>query len=173
MSSTPTDSTGRLDIDYVRSQFPALGGDVVYMDNAGGSQILGSVVERIREYLFSSNVQLGASYRASVTAANRLSATVDLIAAYINAERSEEVIIGPSTTMLLRILSLCLSSQWEAGDEIVVSNADHEANVSCWTDLERRGFVVKTWHINPETLEFDLDDPRRGLRHRPDHNKYH
>ena len=54
-----------LDLSWVRSQFPSLDQDFVFMDNAGGSQALGSVVDRIQEYFLNYNVQLGASYKAS------------------------------------------------------------------------------------------------------------
>lgn len=78
----------------------------------------------------------------------------------------KEVIIGASTTMLLRILSICISRQWERGDEVIVTNSDHEANVSCWTDLEQQGIVIKTWKINPETLRFEMNDLRDLLTDR-------
>lgn len=148
----------KLDINFVREQFPALKRDFVFMDNAGGSQALGSVMNRIQEYFMQYNVQLGGSYEVSAAADEALSKVHLQLAAYINAKRVEEVVVGTSTTMLLRILSLNLAEQWKPGDEVIISNSDHEANVSCWTDLEKRGIVVKTWKINPETLTFDLKD---------------
>ena len=60
-------------------------------------------------------------------------------------------------------MSICLSRQWQSGDEVIVTNSDHEANVSCWMDLKKQGIVVKIWKINPETLEFDLDDLKNLL----------
>jgi cysteine desulfurase family protein (TIGR01976 family) len=147
-----------LDIDFVRSEFPALKNDFVFMDNAGGSQTLGKVIDKISDYLTNSDVQLGASYEVSQKAGSRLdSATADM-AKLVNAKRPEEVIIYSSSTMLLRMLSICLSRQWQAGDEIIVTNSDHEANVSCWMDLQEKGIVVKRWNVNPETLEFDIND---------------
>ena len=61
-----------LDPQAIRSAFPALAGNTVFMDNAGGSQILGRVVDRIADFLLTSNVQLGASYAASVRAGERV-----------------------------------------------------------------------------------------------------
>lgn len=155
-----------LDIQFVRNQFPALNSSFVFMDNAGGSQTLGSVIARIGEYLTHADVQLGASYSVSQKAGGLLQESTASLARMINANRTEEVVIGQSATMLLRILSICLSRQWQPGDEVIVTNTDHEANVSCWMDLQEKGIVVKIWQINPETLEFDLNDLQQLLSDR-------
>lgn len=157
------DNSVKLDLNFVRSNFPALKNSYVFMDNAGGSQVLNSVVKRINDYFLNYNVQLGASYEVSAKAGEKLDEAHQKLASFINAKRKEEIIIGPSTSMLLRILSLSLSNTWNAGDELIVSNSDHEANVSCWTDLQAKGIVVKIWKVNPETLEFDLQDLKKLL----------
>lgn len=130
----------------------------MFFDNAGGSQTLRQVVDRISEFLLTSNVQLGASYAVSQQAGDRVLQARSAAATLINAADSSEVVMGHSTSMLLRILSLCLSRTWQPGDEVIVTNSDHEANVSPWMDLQHQGITVKTWTLNPETLEFDLDD---------------
>jgi cysteine desulfurase family protein (TIGR01976 family) len=151
-------STQPLQLDYVRQQFPALAGDWIFFDNAGGSQTLKQVVDRISEYLLTSNVQLGASYAVSQLAGDRVLQAREAVATLINAPNSTEVVMGSSTSLLLRVLSLCLSRLWSPGDEVIVTNTDHEANVSPWVDLERQGIVVKTWQMNPDTLELHLED---------------
>lgn len=153
----------KLDLSFVRKQFPALKRDFTFMDNAGGSQVLSGVIHRITDYLSNTNVQLGASYSVSQESGKRLEEATAKLAEYINAKRKEEIVVGPSTTMLLRILSLTLSQQWQAGDEIIVSNSDHEANVSCWMDLRKKGIVVKIWKLNPKTFRFDLTDLEKLL----------
>lgn len=155
-----------MDIKFVREQFPALERDFIFMDNAGGSQVLKQVASRITDYLLNSNVQLGASYAVSKEAGKRLENTTAQVAQLVNASRAEEIVIGSSTTMLLRILSLSISKNWEQGDEIIVTNTDHEANVSPWTDLEKKGFKVKIWKVNPETLELDTKDLKQLLTKR-------
>jgi cysteine desulfurase family protein (TIGR01976 family) len=147
-----------LDIEWVRRQFPALGRDWVFMDNAGGSQILGSVVERIRDYLVTSNVQLGASYEISRQATSRVAEGVAAISEYLGASSPSEVLIGSSTSLLLRVLSVCLARGWKAGDEVVVTDCDHEANIGPWADLADRGVVVRNWPIDPESLALRLED---------------
>lgn len=162
-----TKLTGKnFDIDFVRKQFPGLNKDFIFMDNAGGSQVLGKVVERISGYLVHHNVQLGASYQVSAEAGKKLKYATSRIAELVNASRDEEIVIGSSTTMLLRILSLTINTQWKKGDEIIVTDTDHEANVSPWMDLKEKGFEVKTWKVNPETLELEISDLKKLMNNR-------
>jgi len=147
-----------MDLTHVRQKFPGLRDDFIFMDNAGGSQVLGSVIDRASEFFRNYYVQVGATYEVSAIASAKLDTSVKSIASFINAKDTKEIIVGPTTTMLLRILSICISRRWKMGDEVIVTNSDHEANVSCWTDLQEKGIIVKIWKLNPETLEFDLDD---------------
>lgn len=133
------------------------------MDNAGGSQILGRSVNYISNYLIESNVQLGASYKISALAGKRLNEVTATVAGLINAEDPKEVVIGPTSTMLLRILSLCINEQWKQGDEVIVTNTDHEANVSCWTDLQQKGINIRIWKVNPETFELEIPELEKLL----------
>lgn len=152
-----------LDLKFVRKQFPALKKKFVFMDNAGGSQTLKGVMDRITEYLTNYDVQLGASYEVSAKAGVVLKTAHETIAEYINAKRTKEVVIGPSSTMLFRILSLTISSNWKKGSEIIVTNSDHEANVSCWTDLQKKGIVIRIWKVNKKTLQLEMDDLKKLL----------
>ncbi len=145
-------------LEFVRQQFPSLAGDWVFFDNAGGSQTLKLVVDRISEYLLTSNVQLGASYAVSQLASSRLAKATKAVATLINAADASEVVMGPATTMLFRILSLCLGQTFTPGDEIIVTNCDHEANIGAWVDLEKQGIKIKVWQINPDTLELHRED---------------
>ncbi len=163
MTSSNTKENAGLDLSFVRDHFPALDKAYTFMDNAGGSQTLGLVIKNITEYLTHHDVQLGASYEISARAGKKLQTVTQELAQLVNAARPEEVVIGPSSTMLFRILSICLSEGWQAGDEVVVTNSDHEANVSCWMDLQAKGIVVKIWKVNPETLQFDLTDLKNLL----------
>jgi cysteine desulfurase family protein (TIGR01976 family) len=153
----------QLELDIVRNQFPALESGFVFLDNAGGSQTAKQVIERINTFFSTYNAQLGGTYKVSAEAGTELQDVTNRMAEYLNARRSKEVIIGSSTTMLLRILSLTLSRQWKTGDEVIITNSDHEANVSCWTDLERMGIVIKKWMVNPDTFQFEIDDLKQLL----------
>jgi len=150
-------------IEFVRNQFPALSTDFVFMDNAGGTQILGAVMDRVQDFYKNYFVQLGGSYKVSAEADEKLEQVTKELAEYINARDSREVVVGSSTTMLLRILSICISQQWQEGDEVIISNSEHEANASCWKKKQKNGIVVKVWKVNPETLELDIDDLNKLL----------
>ena len=92
-----------LNIDFVRDNFPALKKDFIFMDNAGGSQTLGLVINRITDFLTHYDVQLGASYEVSAAAGIVLDQVHRDLADLINVNDPREIISGPSTTMLLRI----------------------------------------------------------------------
>ncbi|MEH2435157.1 MAG: cysteine desulfurase-like protein [Nostoc sp.] len=147
-----------LNLDKVRQYFPALAGEWTFFDNAGGSQTLKKVVDRISEFLLSSDVQLGASYAVSQLAGERLALATRGMATFINANSYKEVVMSPSTTMMLKVLSICLGQTFTPGDEIIVTNCDHEANIGAWVALEKQGMKVKVWQIRPDSLELHLAD---------------
>jgi cysteine desulfurase family protein (TIGR01976 family) len=147
-----------LDLDFVRSQFPALSGEWAFFDNAGGSQILKRSVDRITDFLLTRNVQTGGTYDVSIKAREAVEASRRAVATLVNASRPEEIVMGPSTTALLQNLSRAMASQLQPGDEIIITNSDHESNIGPWVGLEKQGVVIKTWQVNKETFELDIDD---------------
>lgn len=147
-----------LDLKFVRSFFPALDKEWTYFDNAGGTQTAVQVANRIHDYLLNSNVQLGASYDISVQSGKRVIEAQQKWAEVINAQFPSEVVLGSSTTMLLQNLSRSLSDLLKPGDEIIVTNCDHEANIGPWVNLHEKGIVVKSWKVNPQSLQLSLKD---------------
>jgi cysteine desulfurase family protein (TIGR01976 family) len=147
-----------LDLDAVRAQFPGLHRGWTLFDNAGGSQILRGAVERMTEFLFERNVQIGGSYAVSQAAAEALSEARRVAAELMNAARPEEIVFGPSTTVLLQNLARAMRSQLSPGDEVIVTVADHESNIGPWMSLREFGIELKVWPLNRETLTLDLDD---------------
>jgi cysteine desulfurase family protein (TIGR01976 family) len=155
-----------LNLEYIRSQFPGLNTDWILLDNAGGSQTAQPVIHRIREYYDTSNVQLGGSYDHSELAGDRVTRAVEAMATYVNAADPSEIVLGPSTSMNLRVLSLCLAETFEPGDEVIHTDLDHEANIGPWADLEKRGMTVKTWRVNPDSWTLEIDDLKGLLTER-------
>ncbi|MBA1257206.1 MAG: cysteine desulfurase-like protein [Pseudomonas sp. PGPPP4] len=148
-----------LDIAYVRKQFPGLAGDYAFMDNAGGSMVLQGVADRVADYLLNSSVQLGASYAPSVAAGERVMQARRSVMQLINAAHPDEVIMGGSTTHLLQILCRAIAPSIAPGDEIIVTNCDHEANIGPWVRLcADRGATLRVWEVDPDSLELELDD---------------
>ncbi|KAF2104978.1 aminotransferase class-V [Rhizodiscina lignyota] len=134
-----------LDVRKARQQFPALGKKQVYFDNAGGSQVLGSVIQSITDYLANTNVQLGATYPVGQASTTLYNKGCEAAASYINAA-ADEVVLGPSTTQLFRNLSQSLGPLLSAGDELVISKLDHEANIASWVTLaEQKNLTIKWW----------------------------
>lgn len=144
-------------MDFARSQFPALAGDWVLLDNAGGSQTLRGVADRVRDYLLSTNVQLGATYDVSRRAGERVQEGVRAAAALVGAD-PDEIVLGSSSTQLTSNLARAMEPLLQPGDEVVVTNADHEANISPWLRLEARGVAVKVWRLNEASSTLDLND---------------
>ena len=155
--------TASLDIPVVRAQFPALAGGWTFLDNAGGSQILRRVVDRIADYLLTTNVQLGASYAVSQRAGERMQEAQRGVAELINAERPEEVVMGPTSTMLVQLLARAMEPQLGPGDEVVVTRADHESNIGAWVRLASIGVVPRFWELNAATQRLELDDLERVM----------
>lgn len=152
-----------LDLAWVRAQFPALAQDCVYLDNAGGSQVLQRVGDRIRDYLLTTSVQLGASYAESQRATERVLKARKSAAELVNAGHDEEVVMGGSTTGLLFLLSQALRPGIQPGDEIIVTNTDHEANIGCWMRLREAGAVIKVWEVNRDSLLLEMSELEKLL----------
>jgi cysteine desulfurase family protein (TIGR01976 family) len=157
-----------LDLDFVRSKFPSLESDWVFFDNGGGSQILQHVLDRMREYLLTSNVQHGASYSVSQLAGERLHSAQQAMATLINADSPSEIVMAGSTTALLQMLARSFSRILTPGDEIIVTDSDHESNIGPWLELERVGIEIKFWNVAPDNHELHLEDlvPLLGPRTR-------
>ena len=152
-----------LDLSAIRSEFPALAQDFVFLDNAGGSQVLRRVADRVRDYLLTSSVQLGASYVHSQEAGAKVLQARQSVARLINANHDEEVVMGGATTALMFQLIQAILPQVRPGDEVILTNTDHEANIGAWLRLQAAGATVHFWNVNPETLELDLSDLQRLL----------
>lgn len=145
-----------LDLPAVRAEFPALASGFGYFDNAGGSQTLARVADRVRDYLLSTNVQLGASYEVSRASSERIAQASRGMAAYVNAAHPSEIVYGSSTTQLLANLALAMRSGISPGDEIVVSRAEHESNAGPWKRLAvATGAVLRWWPVDPDTLRLE------------------
>ena len=152
MTDTP------LDLDFVRGQFPGLAQPWTLFDNAGGSQIARHCVSRINEFLYERNVQIGGSYDVSQSAAAALIEGREAARVLVNAERSDEIVFGGTTTILMQNLARAMRSQLSPGDEIVVTVADHESNIGPWHALEEFGVVVRQWPLDRATMSLELTD---------------
>jgi cysteine desulfurase family protein (TIGR01976 family) len=152
-----------LDLDWVRARFAALDSDWTLLDNAGGSAPLTAVAERVAEYLRRWPVQLGASYAPSAAAGQRQAAARAALAGLFATgggatPPAGRVAIGASTTSLLSRLARSLAPALAPGDEIIVTDADHEANIGAWLRLQAHGVHIRWWRIRPDSMRLELED---------------
>ena len=140
-----------LDLAEVRRHFPGLDDDWAFFDNAGGSFPVAAVAERAAEHLRRFPVQLGGTYDRSAEARARVEAGRAAAAKLVGA-KPQEIVLGSSTTLNSLLLSQALADNFTVGDEIVVTNLDHEANIGAWRRLADRGLVVREWPFDPDTL---------------------
>ncbi len=145
------------DLDFARAQFPALQTPWMLFDNAGGSAPARSVIERVREHLSCAPVQLGASYELSVRAGEAVAAGRAAAARLVNAVPGE-IVLGPSSTALVGTLSRALRPLWSEGDEVIVTDLDHEANIGAWRALEASGIAIREWRFDVETAALRIED---------------
>jgi cysteine desulfurase family protein (TIGR01976 family) len=149
--------TATLDLDFVRRQFPNLGNGWAYFENAGGSYLPQSVIKRMTDFMSESQVQPEALNPLSALSTERLDTSRRLMARMINAE-TDEIVVGPSTTLNVYVLAQALRPLFRPGDEIIVTNQDHEANGGAWRRLAEFGIEVREWRIDPATGELDPAD---------------
>lgn len=144
-------------LDHARSCFPALASRWALFDNAGGSVPLGGVVDRAAAYMRGHAVQLGATYELSERASAEVAAGHRAAERLVGAAPGE-VVLGASTTANLRTLARALAPLWRPGDELVVTNLDHESNIGPWRALEREGIGVREWRFHGETATLRAED---------------
>ena len=151
----------RLDIDFIRAQFPAFSEPSLegwaFFENAGGSYMCQQVIDRLMTYYTQTKVQPYYSYPASTEAGQRMDESYGRLAAYLNIGE-DELIFGPSTSQNVYVLAQALHPMWEEGDEIIVSCQNHEANSGAWRRLANQGIVVRDWHIDSKTGRLATDD---------------
>ena len=145
------------DIAAVRARFPALAGGFAFLENAGGSQLPDSVIEATRAYMTDHFVQTGANYPKSEAATTVLAQAHVFAEEMVYAGSTGKVVLGPSTTLLLQMVSDAYARTWREGDEVIVAATNHEANAGPWVRLERAGAVVKPWLVDPETFRCEPD----------------
>jgi len=150
-------------VEAIRSRFPALervhgGRPVAYFDGPGGTQVPRDVVDAMADYLLHHNANTHWAYPTSVETDAALAEARGVLADFLGG-RPSEVAFGANMTTLTFHLGRALGRRWAAGDEIVVTELDHHANVDPWRQLAReRGLVMRTARFRTDTGQLDMDD---------------
>jgi len=151
----------KLDLAFVRSQFPAFSEPSLqgfaHFENAGGSYACGQVVERLHRYYLETKVQPYYGFEPSHRAGQQMDQARTRMAAWLNVA-ADEVHFGPSTSQNTYVIAQALRQYLEPGDEIIVTNQDHEANIGVWWRLETDGMVIREWQVNPDNAELNVAD---------------
>lgn len=146
-----------LDVDFARGFFPALNDSWSFFENAGGTFVPKTVIDRVQAYMSECQVYYGAEFAQSREATARIAAGREFLASLIGAG-TDEIVVGPSTTNNVYVLAHALRPWFAEGDEIVVTNQDHEANSGAWRRYAETGMIVKEWCMDPETGELRTED---------------
>ena len=172
MPSTAVDPVTPTKLAALRAQFPALerkhnGIPVAYFDGPGGTQVPRAVVETMVEYLFHHNANTHWNYPTSAETDHAIAGARQALADFLNASPSE-IAFGANMTTLTFHLARALGRRWKEGDEVVVTELDHQANVAPWEALvKERGIRVRIVGMIPETGELDWADLERAMGERP------
>ena len=160
-----------ISLSEIRDRFPALqrqegGHPVAYFDGPGGTQVPRDVVEAVVDYLYHHNANTHWSYPTSAETDACLAEARSAVADLLNAGH-DEVAFGNNMTTLTFHVSRALGRRWGAGDEVIVTELDHHANVDPWREMAReRGVTVRTVRMDPASGTLDLDDLRRAFSSR-------
>ena len=163
MTTTSSPRTSVRALETIRSDFPALGRRegrhaVAYFDGPGGTQVPRAVGDAMTDYLYEHNANTHWVYPTSVETDGLLAQARDTFADFFNASAAD-VSFGNNMTTIAFHLARGLARGWTAGDEIVVTELDHHANVAPWRAIAKeRGFVVRSVRLNSTTFRSEPDD---------------
>ena len=141
-----------LNLDLIRAQFPSLDRPATFFDNPGGTQICKHSLDRINRYLLENNANHEGAFETSRKSDETLHEARLAMADFLNASRPEEIIFGNNMTTLSLHISRSLARNLNAGDEIVVTRLDHDANISPWMLVAEDKGCKLTW------VDFDVED---------------
>jgi len=152
-ASLPGQSTAAFPVETLRAQFSALAHapNTVFFDNAAGAQVPQAVFDAVTSHLLERNVQRGGRYKQSVAVDASVADARETVALFLNASDAAEVSFGMNATSFIRLVSLGIGQMLDgARNEIVVTDLDHDANISTWTALEPLGARIVWWRMRDD-----------------------
>lgn len=150
-------------IELVRQQFPALrrthrGMPVAYFDGPGGSQVVGTCIEAMADYMRKGGANLHGQFASSIETEAHIHEARSAMADLLNADR-DEIAFGANATTLLFHAARAIGRDWKPGDEIVVTELDHRGNVDPWiTQAKDKGVTVRWIKVDTRTFTLDLSE---------------
>jgi cysteine desulfurase family protein (TIGR01976 family) len=166
MSAATQHTSATISTEDIRKHFPALervhkGFPVAYFDGAGGTQTPRVVVDAVADYLLNHNANTHWEYPSSHETDAIIESARDAFADFLNAS-ANEIVFGPNTTTMIYHLSRALGRTLGPGDEVVITELEHHANVAPWQALEiERGVRLNISQMDPESGQLDWNDFER------------
>lgn len=149
-------------LEVIRSRFPSLAladeaGPHIYFDNPAGTQVVDSVMQAMTDCLQNANANLGGFFASSERADALVDGAHQAMADFLHASSADEIVFGQNMTSLTFQVSRSIGRTLQAGDEIIVTHMDHDANITPWTMLAADLDLTVRWlPFDTESYEFDL-----------------
>jgi cysteine desulfurase family protein (TIGR01976 family) len=156
-----------LDIAWVREQFPSLklrvnGHAAAFLDGPAGTQVPKQVMDAVQSYFLTSNANTYGQFQTSRRTDEMILSVRAAMADFFNCD-ANEVAFGQNMTTITFALARAIGRELTAGDEIVVTTLDHDANVAPWRALQEKGVVIRQVDIREADCTLDLDDLKRKI----------
>jgi cysteine desulfurase family protein (TIGR01976 family) len=156
-----------LDIAWVREQFPSLklqvnGQTAAFLDGPAGTQVPKQVMDAVESYFVSANANTYGAFLTSRRNDEMILSARAAMADFFNCD-ANEVVFGQNMTTITFALARAIGRELKAGDEMVVTTLDHDANVAPWRALEEKGVVIRQVDIREADCTLDLDDLKRKI----------
>ena len=160
-------TTNVFDIAWVRAQFPSLqlqlnGQPAAFLDGPAGTQVPTQVMHAIQNYFVGANANTGGAFLTSRRTDQMIGGVRAAMADFFHCEK-DEVVFGQNMTSITFAISRAIGRELNAGDEILLTTLDHDANFSPWKVLEEKGVIVRQVDILEADCTLDLDDLKRKL----------
>jgi len=160
-------NTKAFDIGWVRAQFPSLqmrvnGQAAAFLDGPAGTQVPNQVMQAIQNYFVGANANTGGAFLTSQRTDQIIRGTRAAMADFFHCDK-DEVVFGQNMTTITFAISRAIGREWKAGDEILLTTLDHDANCSPWKALEEKGAVIRQVDILESDCTLDMDDLKRKL----------
>lgn len=157
--------------EYIRPQFPALerkirGNPIAYLDGPGGYQVPESVMNAVRDYFTGMNANEGNQFETAENTSRMIRNARSVFADFFNCAW-DEVIFGANMTTLNFTLAQALMREMTAGDRVVITEIDHEANRGPWLQLQERGIRVEEAALDTDTCTLDMRDFQQKIAQKP------
>jgi cysteine desulfurase family protein (TIGR01976 family) len=170
MSTTGLNLDELLDVAFVRSHFSSLktqvnGQTAAFLDGPAGTQVPANVIAAIQKYFVECNANTGGVFQTSRRSDEMIGSARAAMSDLFNCDASE-VVFGQNMTTLTFALSRAIGRELAAGDEILLTTLDHDANFSPWKALEEKGVVIRVADIREEDCTLNLEDLKSKLSDR-------